>query len=124
MHFWLHTCGNVEKYMPDFVNMGLDVIHPIQKYAMDERRVARKYGKDICIWAGFDVQKTIPFGTPEDVRREVRFLFDAYRRREGRFMFTAGNALKADCPTESIEALFDEAFAYGSKRPDAPHGHA
>ena len=61
------------------------------------------------------MQKIIPFGTPEDVRREVRFLFDTYQRTEGRLMFTAGNAVKGDCPTASLEALFDEAFRYGMR---------
>jgi hypothetical protein len=113
MHFWLHACGNIVKYIPSFINLGLDVLHPIQKYTMDEREIARKYGRSICIWAGFDVQKIIPFGTPEDVRREVRFLYDTYRSPEGRLMFTAGNAVKGDCPTASLDALFDEAFRYG-----------
>jgi uroporphyrinogen decarboxylase len=115
LHFWLHTCGNIEKYMPEFINLGLDVIHPIQKYTMDEKRIARKYSKDICIWSGFDVQRTIPFGTAEDVRREVRFLMDTFQRPEGRMMFTAGNAVKGDCPIDSLAALFDEAFKYGAE---------
>lgn len=115
MHFWLHACGNIELFLGEFVALGLDVIHPIQKYTMDEKEIARDYGKDICIWAGFDVQQTIPFGTADDVRREVRFMMDTYRRDSGRFMLTAGNAIKGDCPIESLEALFDEAFSYGSK---------
>jgi uroporphyrinogen decarboxylase len=115
MHFWLHTCGNIEKYMPEFINVGIDVIHPIQKYTMDEARIARKYGHQICIWAGFDVQRIIPFGTPEEVRREVRFLMDTFHRPDGRMMLTAGNAVKRDCPTASLEALFDEAFKYGTE---------
>ena len=42
MHFWLHTCGNIEPFMPDFIEIGLDVIHPIQKYTMDERKIAQR----------------------------------------------------------------------------------
>lgn len=114
MHFWLHTCGNVEQLIPRYVELGVDVLHPIQKYTMDEEKIARKYGDRITIWAGFDVQRTIPFGTPEDVRREVRFLMDTYARRDGRFMLTFGNAVTPDTPLESLEAVFDEAFAYGT----------
>jgi uroporphyrinogen decarboxylase len=113
MHFWMHCCGNIEPIIPDLVEIGLDVLHPIQKYTMDERTIAERHGKDICIWAGFDVQQTIPWGTVEDVRREVRFMMDAYRRPAGRLMFTAGNGINGDCPVESLEALFDEAFTYG-----------
>lgn len=116
MHFWLHTCGNIEDFLPDFVKMGLDVIHPIQKYTMEEKKIALEYGKDICIWAGFDVQRTIPWGSAEDVRREVRFIIDTFARKEGRLMFTAGNGINADCPLSSLEALFDEALSYGEKK--------
>jgi len=116
MHFWLHCCGNVEPLIGRFVDLGLDVIHPIQKHAMDERRIADKYGRHICIWAGFDVQQIIPHGTPDDVRAEARFMIDTYYRPEGRLMLTAGNAIHDDCPIASLEALFDEWFTYGAAK--------
>jgi len=115
MHFWLHSCGCIEKLLPRLIDLGLDVIHPIQKYTMDEKNIAQKYGKDICIWAGFDVQRIIPWGTPEEVRQEVRFMMDTYYRPEGRFMFTAGNGINGDCPIPSLEALYDEAFRSGHR---------
>jgi uroporphyrinogen decarboxylase len=115
MHFWLHTCGNVKDFMPEFIEIGLDVIHPIQKYTMDEIEIAQKYGDKICIWAGFDVQQTIPYKTAEEVRAEVRFMMDTYYRKEGRFMITAGNGITGDCPVKSLEALYEECFDYGSK---------
>ena len=113
MHFWLHACGNVEAFIPKFIELGVDVLHPIQKHTMDEKKIARMYGDQLCIWAGFDMQHTIPYGTPQEVRREVRFLMDAYRRPGGRFMLTLGNGATADMPAESLQALLDEAFAYG-----------
>jgi hypothetical protein len=116
MHFWLHSCGNIEAFLPDFIEIGLDVIHPIQKYSMDEKRIAEKYGNDICIWAGFDVQRVIPYGTPEEVRREVRFMIDTYYRTDGRFMLTAGNGITADCTVESFEALLNETNNYGTEK--------
>ena len=115
MHFWLHTCGNVEMFIPEFIEIGLDVIHPIQKYTMDERQIAEKYGDKICIWAGFDVQRTIPFGTPDDVREEVRRMIDTYYRPEGRLIVAAGNAFTTDTPLASFEALMDETVKYGAE---------
>ena len=112
MHFWLHACGNIEPFIPSFTEMGLDVLHPIQKYTMDERTIARKYGDKLCIWAGFDVQQIIPWGSPEDVRREVRFMIDTYQRPEGRLILGAGNAIHEDCPPASLEALLDESCRY------------
>ena len=115
MHFWLHSCGNIEAFLPDLIEIGLDVIHPIQKYTMDEKSIAEKYGDKICIWAGFDVQQTIPYKSPSDVRAEVRFLMDTYYRKDGRLMITAGNGITGDCPVQSLEALYDECYDYGSK---------
>jgi len=113
MHFWLHACGNIEPFLPRLIDLGLDVIHPIQKYAMDERRIAALHGSRICVWAGFDVQRIIPFGTPAEVRAEVRHLMDTWHRPEGRAMFTAGNGINGDCPVESLRALYEEAYEYG-----------
>lgn len=108
MHFWLHTCGNIEVFLEDFIEIGLDVIHPIQKHTMDEVRIAKMYGERICILAGFDVQQTIPYGTPDDVRKEARYLIDTFSRPDGRFMITMGNGATRDWKKESLEALYEE----------------
>ena len=100
-------------FIPDFIEIGLDVLHPIQKYTMDEKSIADKYGNDICIWAGFDVQQIIPYGTPEDVRREVRFMIDTYARNSGRLIMGAGNNVSSDTPMDSLRALLDESYEYG-----------
>lgn len=114
--FWLHSCGNIEHFLPEFIEIGLDVIHPIQKYTMDERKIAKLYGDKICILAGFDVQQAIPFGTTEDVRKEVRCLLDAYQREDGRFMLTMGNGSTEDWKLESLQALYEETLKYGTKK--------
>jgi hypothetical protein len=115
MHFWLHTCGNVNQFIPEWIDIGLDVIHPIQKHAMQEQEIARKYGDKITIFSGIEVQQVIPWGTPDEVRAEVRHLIDTFwRNGEGRCMFTAGNGINGDCTLASLEALFDEAYTYGS----------
>ncbi len=116
MHFWLHTCGNILPFIPELIEIGLDVLHPIQKYTMDEAEVAKVYGDKICIWAGFDVQRTIPYGTPEEVRQEVRFMLDTYGRPDGRLIFGAGNNLTPDTPFASLQALMEESFAYSAKQ--------
>lgn len=113
MHFWLHTCGNVEKLFPRFVQLGIDVIHPIQKHTLCEKNIAENYGEKITIWSGFDVQQTIPFGTVEDVKKETEFLMDTFARADGRFILTLGNFATGDTPLDSLEALFEHTFAYG-----------
>ena len=107
IHMWLHTCGNIELFLPEFIEIGLDVLHPIQKYTMDEKEIAEKYGSGICILAGFDVQQTIPFGTPDDVRKEVHYLRKTFERPDGRFMLTMGNGSTPDWKLDSLAALYE-----------------
>lgn len=116
MHLWLHSCGNIEAYLPHLIEIGLDVIHPIQKHTMDEAHIAETYGDKICILAGFDVQQAIPYGTVDDVRKEARHLIDTFARKDGRFMLTMGNQVTPDCPVESLEALLEESFRYGTEK--------
>ncbi|MCY2927459.1 MAG: hypothetical protein NT031_18885, partial [Planctomycetota bacterium] len=108
--------GNIMQFIPEWIDSGLDVLHPIQKHTMDEGLVARRFGDKLTIFAGMDVQPTIPWGTPDDVRREVRFLIDTYwRPGQGRCMITAGNGINGDCTLASLEAFLDETFVYGTK---------
>ena len=115
-HMWLHTCGNIQLFLPDFIEIGLDVIHPIQKYTMDEAEIARLFGDQICIWAGFDVQRMISHGTPEEVRGEVRRLIDTYWRPDGHFMLTMGNGSTPDWKLDCLQALYEESLRYGRNR--------
>ncbi|MGL1891271.1 MAG: hypothetical protein OCD02_06555 [Spirochaetaceae bacterium] len=112
IHFWLHTCGNVYNFLPLYAKIGIDVLHPIQKYTMEEKQVAKEFGDKFCFLAGFDVQQIIPWGTPEEVREEVRFMIDTYGREDGRLMITAGNGINEDCTVASLEALLDETAIY------------
>ncbi len=113
VHIWLHTCGNVTPFMEDFIEIGFDVLHPIQKRCMDAEEIAGKYGDRICILAGFDVQRVIPYGTEEEVRAEVRWLVDAYSRQDGRFMLTMGNGATEDWKVPCLDALYEETLEYG-----------
>ncbi len=116
MHLWMHACGDVEPFIADWIDVGLDVLHPIQKHAMDERAIAETYGDRITVFTGLDVQQVIPWGTPDQVRQEVRFLLDTFwRKGQGRCMITAGNGINGDCPLASLEAFLDEAYSYGAE---------
>lgn len=106
-HFWLHSCGNIELFLPEFIEIGLDVIHPIQRNTMNEQAVADKFGGQICILAGVDVQYLMAFGTPDEVRKEADFLKTTYRRPEGRLMLTMGNGSTPDWKTGNLEALYE-----------------
>lgn len=66
-----HTDGCVYAIIPELIEIGIDVLNPIQPAAMDPVLVKREYGSDLCFWGSVDEQHTLPFGSPDDVRREV-----------------------------------------------------
>jgi hypothetical protein len=125
MHFWMHACGDVTLFVPEWMEVGLDVLHPIQKHCMDERRIAATHGDRITILSGMDVQQVIPWGTPQQVRSEVRFLIDTFwRKGEGRCIISAGNGINQDCPLESLDAFLDETYSYGTRIVQQTQGKA
>ena len=67
-----HSCGNIIAIIPDLIEIGLDILNPIQPRAMDPAYLKRQFGKNLTFWGGVDEQKILPFGTPEDVEAEVR----------------------------------------------------
>ncbi len=113
MHFWLHSCGDNTLLLPDLVESGLTVFHPVQKHAMNEGKVAADFGSRIAFLAGIDVQHTLQEKTPAGVREEVRFLIDTFDRNNGGMCIAAGNGIVAGTPIENIEAFLDEAVVYG-----------
>jgi len=113
MHFWLHSCGDNTLLLPDLIESGLTVFHPVQKHTMDEVNVAAEFGDRLTFLAGIDVQHTLQEKDPEGVREEVRFLIDTFDRQDGGMCIAAGNGIVAGTPFENIEAYLDEAIVYG-----------
>jgi hypothetical protein len=115
MHFWLHSCGNNAPILDDLIETGVDVFHPVQKHTMDEIETAKRYGDRLTFLAGFDVQRTLCYASPEEVREEVRQLIDAFDRPDGGMCLAAGNGIVGVTPFENIEAFLDEAARYGAE---------
>ena len=101
-----HTCGSVRPIVPLMIERGLDVLQSLQPEAadMDPRALKHDFGDRLCFHGGISVQKTLPFGTPEDVRREVKDRIEALAPGGGYIPCTSHN-IQADTPTENIEAL-------------------
>ncbi|MFN0170837.1 MAG: uroporphyrinogen decarboxylase family protein [Bryobacteraceae bacterium] len=105
-----HSCGSVARWIPAFLEMGLNILEPIQVRAagMEPRELAAKYGGRLCFHGSIDTQQTLPFGTPEDVRREVRDRVATFKPYGG-FTISPSQHLLADIPTENIVAMYEEA---------------
>jgi uroporphyrinogen decarboxylase len=109
-----HTCGSAVHLIPDLIEMGVDALNPVQVSAkgMDSNALKREFGKDICFWGAIDTQHVLPFGSPEDVRAEVR------RRIEdlapgGGYVLCAVHNVQADVTPENICAMYDAAREFG-----------
>lgn len=114
LHWWLHSCGNNTPLLPDLIDAGVDVLHPVQKHTMDEAAVAQEFGDRLTFLAGLDVQHVLQEQDPAGVRAEVRFLIDTFDRPGGGMCIAAGNGIVAGTPFENIEAFLDEAVRYGT----------
>jgi len=66
-----HTDGQVYPIIPDLVEIGLDVLNPVQPASMDPLKLKQEYGDKLCFWGSIDEQYTLPFGSPADVQNEV-----------------------------------------------------
>ena len=107
-----HSDGNLYPILDDIVNAGISALHPIEPGLMDIRDVKERYGDRICIMGNVDCKHILPYGTEEDVRREVRRCIDAAAKGGG-FILTSSNSLHANVKVENIYVMVDEARKYG-----------
>lgn len=70
-YIYFHSCGNIEAIMPDLIEIGVDIVNPIQPETMDIFKLKREYGRDVCFFGGVGAQHTIMTGTPDQVTAEV-----------------------------------------------------
>lgn len=107
-----HTCGNVVELIPDFIETGLDILQAVQPACMDLKALKREFGRSLSFQGGMDIQHTLPHGSPEDVRREVRERAETLGPGGG-YIFCSSHNLLPDVPTENAIALFDAYREYG-----------
>ena len=99
----------MERFIPHFIDSGFDIINPVQCSAagMDPKTLKDRYGHRIVFWgAGVNTQRTLPFGTPEQVRQEVLKRCEIFAPNGG-FVFNAIHNVQAKTPIENIVAMID-----------------
>ena len=104
-----HSCGAVATLIPAFIESGFDILNPVQVSAagMDARNLKEKYGRDIVFWGGgVDTQKTLAFGTPEEIRAEVLERCEVFGR-DGGFVFNSVHNIQANVPIRNVVAMFE-----------------
>jgi hypothetical protein len=106
---FIHSCGSVWNLYPHFIEAGFDIHNPVQCSAanMEPRRLKETYGDRITFWGGgVDTQRTLPFGTPDEVRAEVRERIRTFGRSGG-FVFNTTHNVQARIPKENLLALYE-----------------
>jgi len=112
---FIHTCGSVEPLISEFIDAGFDILNPVQCSAkdMNPASLKEKYGKDIVFWGGgVDTQKTLPFGTSEEVKREVEERIKIFDKSGG-FVFNTIHNIQAKTPIENIVSMIETVKEFG-----------
>lgn len=110
---YLHSCGSVDAFIPDFIEVGIDILNPVQvdAAAMAPEHLKSEYGRDIVFWGGGCPTRVLEYGTPEEVRAETERCIAALAPGGG-YVFGPIHNIQAHVPPENILALFAAAKAY------------
>jgi len=110
---FFHSDGNIRPILPDLIEIGIDILNPVHITAtgMEPAALKRDFGKDVCFWGGgLETQNVLPFGTPQEVRDNVRRNVDALAPGGG-YVFNTIHNIQADVPPENVVAMV-EALRY------------
>ena len=103
---YLHSCGHVQPLIPELVEIGANMLQPLQPEANDIFEIKREFGKDLCLMGGISTQKTLPFGTVDDVKREVEACL-RHMTVGGGYVMAPAKPIMPGVPLENAQALID-----------------
>ncbi len=110
----LKSSGSIYQFIPDLIEIGVDVLSPVQPLArnMEPWRLKKEFGKDLSFLGGFDLQRLLPSGSVDQIRKGVKILIDEFSKGGG-YIFGASYILQCNLPPDKIAAMFDAAYEYG-----------
>jgi uroporphyrinogen decarboxylase len=101
---FMHCDGQVSGFIPEFLDIGIDILNPVQPECNDLAAIAREYGDRLSFWGGIGTQSTMPFGTPDDLRHKVREVQSTLGARGG-LLLAPTHILEPEVPWENVEAF-------------------
>lgn len=110
----LHTCGSVYEFIEDFIDIGIDVLNPLQATAkdMEAKKIKEKAGNELALWGSIDTHIVLPKGKPKDVKDEVKRKISELGEGGG-YILSADHNILVDIPPENVIAMFEAAIEYG-----------
>ena len=102
--FFLHSCGKIEEIIPDIIEVGFQILHPVQPECMDFQKIQKAYGQDIVLCSCISAQHVFPFGTPEEVHNWVCGAKARYAT-DGRTIICPSNLIQPETPWANIMAF-------------------
>jgi len=107
---FLHCCGKIDQIVPDVIELGFHVLHPVQPECMDFEEIYRRFGRQIVLCGTISAQRLFPFAAPEEVRAEVRRLAGIVGA-DRRCLLMPSNVIQPETPWENVAAFADQARA-------------
>jgi len=107
-----HSDGNIEEIIPELIEIGVEVLNPVQPEAMDPAKLKKEYGDKLAFWGTVGTQTTMPFGTPEEVRKIVRQRIETVGKNGG-LLIAPTHTLEPEVPWENILAFFEAVEEFG-----------
>lgn len=101
-----HSDGYIYPIIPDLIEIGLDVLNPLQPASMDPARIKKEFGDKLSFWGSLDIQKTLPYGTPEDVKNEILERFRTVGKGGG-LIIGPSHYVQVDTPMENFFAMIE-----------------
>jgi uroporphyrinogen decarboxylase len=114
VHLFLHSCGSIVDLLPDLIEIGVEIINPVQTSArgMDPERLKREFGRDLTFWGGgCDTQHLLPSGTEQEIAEQVRRRMEIFGPGGG-FVFTQVHNILPNVPPQNIVAMVEAAKTY------------
>ena len=108
----VHTCGNVFEVVGDMIDIGLDILHPIQPETMDIYKLKAEFGKELTFQGGLGTQNFLIRATPDKIRDEVKILKNKMGMGGG-YIFEPGITIQGDIPVDNLLAMIEEAKKNG-----------
>ena len=113
IYFLLHSCGNIRELIPRFIDLGVDILDPVQPESMDTVAIKKEFGDKICLRGGIGVQNILSNGTVQDVKDETKRIIDHLAPGGGYIIAPGHPVLQDEVPVDNIITMYETAYEYG-----------